>query len=500
MAARYILVLDGGSSAARCLVFDDRAEVVGSSAREWTYRTEKDAPAMARSFDPDGLWRTFSSLAGEAVRGAGIEGGQVSAVAVTSQRGAVAFLDNAGKEVYVGPNLDLRAVFEGAEMDEEFGDRLYRQTGHRPAFLFAPAKLKWFQRQCPEAYARISRVLTLADWLVMRLTGEVASEATLAGEAGLLDIQGRTWCSGLLSELGVVSSGVPLADPGTVVGRVTGDAASDTGLAPGTPVAVAGADTQCGLLGMGATDEAQVGVVAGWSTAIQMVTAQPVLPPGGKTWTGCSLARDSWVLESSAGDAGNSFRWLTETLCGSGPGGFQEMDALAQDVEPGAEKAMAYLGPSRMDAAVSGMRWGGILFPVPMTFSGMDRGQLARSALEAIAYAVRANLEQAEDVAGVRAADLLLGGGMTRTAAFATVLTDVVGRQIGLSPAHNVTALGAYLCASTSLGDFSSLEEASSSVRARLEVLTPDPAASAEYGDHYQRWNELAAGLEELPL
>ena len=39
-------------------------------------------------------------------------------------------------------------------------------------------------------------------------------------------------------------------EPGTVVGEVTEDAAAETGLAPGTPVVVGGADTQLGLVGM----------------------------------------------------------------------------------------------------------------------------------------------------------------------------------------------------------------------------------------------------------
>ena len=42
-----------------------------------------------------------------------------------------------------------------------------------------------------------------------------------------------------------------MADPGTVVGEVTAEAAAQTGLRPGTPVVAGGADTQLGLLGAG---------------------------------------------------------------------------------------------------------------------------------------------------------------------------------------------------------------------------------------------------------
>ena len=75
-----------------------------------------------------------------------------------------------------------------------------------------------------------------------------------------------------LDDLELINNPIPLVRAGTIVGYVTPSGAIDTGLLPGTPVAVAGADTQCGLLGMGILDNHQVGIVAGWTTPLQMVT------------------------------------------------------------------------------------------------------------------------------------------------------------------------------------------------------------------------------------
>ena len=61
----------------------------------------------------------------------------IDAVAVTSQRQAVAFIDGDGGTVYVGPNTDLRAVFEGAAIDDQIGEVVYETTGHLPSMLFA---------------------------------------------------------------------------------------------------------------------------------------------------------------------------------------------------------------------------------------------------------------------------------------------------------------------------------------------------------------------------
>ena len=499
MSSRHILVLDAGSSGPRCIVFDDDARAVGCRSGEWSYFNEDDVPVLSRAFDPSALWRDVCRLISDTLAAARISPGQVAAVAVTSQRQATVFLDKDSREVYAGPNTDLRAVFEGGAIDEDMREAVYNTTGHLPSLLLAPAKLRWFQTHRPNAYDRIASAVSLADWAVWRLTGFLVAEPTLAAELGLLDIRSREWCTALLDEMGLRGNTIPLVEAGTVVGKVTAAASKETGLAQGTPIAVAGADTQCGLLGMGVAERHQVGVVAGWSAPLQMVTPEPVLSPEARTWAGCFLD-DQSVLESSCGDVGASYRWLGRALFTGPDDRFDEMDKIAGAAPLGCEEAIAFLGPSRMDVANVGMQMGGLMFPVPLTFSDLDRAHLVRASLEAAAYAIRANLEQIEDLAGVPAETVTVGGGMTRTTTFARIVADVVGRETTLSLYPNVSAVGAYLCARTALGDFASIQEASASVRSRLQAIEPDPLAAAEYEDLYQQWVELSGKLRELGL
>ena len=501
MADRYTVVLDAGTSSPRCFLFDHNGAVVASRQGEWRFASTPDDSPLARELDAEAVWSCFCDLIGGCLQDAGAAKGEVSAVTATSQRQGVVFLDVHGSEVYAGPNTDLRAVFEGGAIDQELGGRVYETTGHTPSMLFAPAKLRWFQAQRPEAYDRIAVVLTPADWLVWRLSGVLVSEPTLAGEAGLLDLTTRGWCSDLLREMGLVDNGhVPLHKAGTTVGTVTKKAARQTGVPAGTPVAASGADTQCGLLGLGVTGTGEAGVVAGWSAPLQIVTDTPILSPLGHTWAGCHLSADKWVVESSSGDAGNGYGWLAETLYGRDGDPFRQMDAAAHEVPVGSEGALAFLGASRMDMSAVGLKQGGLFFPVPLTFAGTGRGHLARASLEAIACAIRANLEQAEQVARTTAAPIALGGGMTRTRSFTRILTDVLGRDIDVARAPQVSAVGAYLCASTAIGEFSSLEQAAQSARAMLTTSEPDPVDASEYESHYERWAEMAGRLDRIAL
>ena len=141
-----------------------------------------------------------------------------------------------------------------------------------------------------------------------------------------------------------------------------------------------------------------------------------------------------------------------------------------------------------------------LIFPVPLAYSDIGRGHMVRASLEAAAYAIRANVEQIEELADVRTSSITVGGGMTRTTTWTRILTDVLGRSIGMSPTTQTSSLGAYLCARTALGDYGSLAEASQSVRPHIRTIDPDARNAAEYEDHYARWLEMSGRLGGLDL
>lgn len=497
MSGRYLLTLDVGTSGGRCVIFGVRGRLVALKSRPWSYLTAGEISPLAREFDPHILWSTLCQLVSEALKSKALSPREIAAVSVTSQRQGVVFLDKEGVELYAGPNLDLRAVSEGATIDERLGSKVYEITGHLPSFFFAPAKLRWFQVHQPDIYSRVVRVLTLADWVIWKMTGILVSEATLAGEAGLLDLKLRSWCNGLLEEIGLSPiEEVPIGQAGKVVGSLSGFAASRCGIREGTPVVLAGADTQCGLLGMGVVREGEVGIVAGWSVPLQMVTLHPILSSETKTWAGLYLLPQLWVCESNAGDMGNTYQWVNGLLFGSRRDGFSRMERLIEKVPPGSEGTLAILGQSKMDMGKLGMREGGFIFPVPLTFSPVKKGHVARAALESFAYTIRSNLHQLEEVSGQRAKSISIGGGMTKSQACIRILADVLGREIRVSPIPQVSALGGALCAATGAGFYSSLEEAAST--RRLKVVEPDPAATIEYEDCYNRWMDASRALEEM--
>ncbi len=495
MSERYIVVVDAGSTRIRCYVFDSNGKAVAERSAAWSY-VEPELPSpYVWELDAERVWDSIARLIAECVGASKVEARRIAAIAATSQRQGVVFLDREDGVLYAGPNTDIRAIFEGAAIDDANGEQVFEVTGRLPSLLFTAAKLRWFSQHKPEVYERIDRVITLADWLRWKLSGELVSETTLAAEAGLLDVRKREWCAGLFNELGVKDIfAVPIEKAGTVVGSVRREVADDIGVPAGLPVVVCPADTQCGLLGLGVNRVGQVGIVAGWSIPLLTVTEEPIFDKERRIWTGCHVGQGLWSLESTCGDAGNSYRWLADTVWEGRADPFDSMDKAGGDISAGSDGVLAFLGASRMDMSRIGLQTGGFSFPTPLTYSGIGRGHLTRAALESIAYAARANLEQLECVGGFHASKVAVGGGMIGTSTWVEMLPNVLGRPVEVANSENVTAAGAYVSTTAALDGHDSLVELAEA-SADTKTFPPTAVGTAEYDDHYQRWMEMGEHL-----
>ena len=77
---------------------------------------------------------------------------------------------------------------------------------------------------------------------------------------------------------------------------------------------------------------------------------------------------------------------------------------------------------------------------------------------------------------------------MTRSSTFRQILPNALGRPISMLREPDVTATGSAMIARTTLGEYSSLAEAAIALSHHAHTIEPDPAAAAEYQDHYEHW------------
>ena len=500
MSDKYVLAVDAGSTGARCLITDLKGNLVSLGQEKWAYVTPRDVSPLAREFNPQLFWRIICRAIRKAIGKAHINPADIIGVSATSQREGTVFLDKEGRELYAGPNIDLRALSEGMLIDNEFGEEIYSLTGHKPSFLFVPAKLKWFEANRPEIYHRIAKVLTVSDWIIYKLSGEPVGEVCGANELGLVDLRERKWSNKLQGLLKLPEGIYPrLGEAGDLVGMVSHRAALESGLPQGIAVSLSTPDTQCGLIGLGIKEEGEAGIIAGWSAPIQMVTDKPILDSQARLWTGCYVLR-KWVLESNAGEAGSIYYWIKEVMFGRSKleRVYGLMDRLAQQAPAGAEGTLAFLGPEAMNMTRLGLKYGGFLFPLPLNTADIRREHLIRGMLENLCFAIKANCIQLEESSGLKIKKISLGGSLAKSECLAQILPAVLNFPVSLPDFTEVSALGAAICAATGAGIYSCLEEAINAMKAKDKIIEPEPLTASEYAEYYQKWEATGKWLEKL--
>lgn len=505
MPANYVLAIDIGSSSVHCLVTNLTGQVISLCHTEWNYDSPCDIAPLGKEFDPDTLWNIVCQSIRRSVRDAGISSRDIVSVSATSQREGMVLLDKEGEALYAGPNIDLRALMEGISIDSEFRKEIYSITGHTPSFLFAPAKLKWFEANHPETYRKIATVLTISDWIIFKLCGERVSEISGASELGLIDLREGSWSSKLQALLhlphGIYAELLPAGSP---VGRVIPQSAAETGLLQGTPVALGAPDTQCGLIGMDIKESGQTGVVIGWSAPVQMVTDKPVFDPEAKIWTSCHVLPERWILESSVGEAGNAYRWLKEIMFSQDESSksdgeiYDLMDHMARQSPASTDGVLAFIGPAAMDMSHLSLRYGGFLFPVPLSANSINKGHLIRATLENLSFAIKANCHQIEQVSGQKIKGITIGGGLARSRFLAETLPSVLDLPVSVPEITDVSGLGAAMCAAVGSGAYSTLEEAIDTMKPKSRIFQPDKSSALEYNECYQRWISTSEWLLKM--
>ncbi len=495
---KFILVLDAGGGGGRAFVVDVNGRCWATSHREWTYQYPGDARPLGVEFAPDEFWRILCEVSRDVMTQYRLDPEDIIAVSSTSMREACVIIDENGRELYAGPNRDARAIAEAGRQGDAYGEKTYRLTGHWPAPIFASARIPWLARHRPEVIERAAGLLMMNDWILFKLSGKTASEPTNAAESGLLDINSLNWSTELADILNIPARlFVPIHKPGTVIGEVNEQAAEQTGLPAGTPVVVGGADTQCGLLGSGAVNIGDVGIVAGTSTPVQIVMNKPIIDPEGRTWTCPYLLDNTWVVESNAGATGISLKWFRDSfyqtemaMAGASSGNLYALITEEANESPiGSNGVLAYIGPQIMNARVFKALPGGftVMQPLDMLNESNGRSDFARAILESNAFAVRGNLEQVIQVAGLEPASIRVCGGSAKSEFWIQMLADVLGKTILVPLIKEGSAMGAAVCAAAGVGIYGDLDTAMERM-IRYSSVTPQASLYSEYTEAYRRW------------
>jgi L-xylulokinase len=389
-------------------------------------------------------------------------------------------------------SLDTRAAGLVAEWEASgVADQAEAICLQRPWAAQTPALLAWMAKHRPEAMARAAHVLMCKDLVTHALTGEIVSEVSDMGGAGLLRLPDNAYDDALLEAYGLVEAKALLPElhwPVDIVGQVSVGAAGRTGLAAGTPVVAGLFDVLASAVGAGVTRPGQASIILGtWSINQAVVEA-----PAAGIFMSAPLSPGRFMAMENSATSATNLEWLAHNLLAhdirAGKGGFALADALAEAAPPKADGPLyhPYLyGASRDPAARAG--WFGL--------AGWHNGaDMLRALFEGVAFAHLAHLAKLED-SGVGTGDITLSGGGAKSPLWPQMIADMLGRPVKVAAEKETGALGAAMAAAVGTGRYRDLDEAADAMVAPPRIVEPNPVMKDFYQRRFALWQAVEASL-----
>jgi xylulokinase len=495
VAEALFVGLDVGTSGVKAILVERSGRVAASATEPLTLSTPR--PGWAEQ-DPDAWWDA-ACAALRRLLGHGAGSG-VAAVGITGQMHSSVFLDGEGR--VIRPALlwcDGRTSAECAEItDRVGGEARLRDLASNPALEgFTLPKVLWLRNHEPAAWDRVSKVLLAKDFVRYRLTGALASEPSDASGTLMFDTARRRWSPEILDAVEVDAALLPdVGGSSEILGVVSTEAASRTGLAAGTPVVGGGADNACGAAGVGAVSAGEVVVSWGTSGTVLAPSAEPRVDPALRVHTFCHVAPDLWYLMGVVLSAGGAFSWYRDHLApelASVDDRDLRLGEEAAAVPPGADGVtfLPYLQGERTPHRNAMAR--GAFLGLSLAHG---RAHMTRAVLEGVCFALRDSVTILGEM-GVPSGTFLLTGGGARSPFLRRLQAEVYGVPVTTVNREEGPAYGAALLAAVGAGAFPDLAAAAAATLTRGEALEPESAAHARYDEPYRRFR--AAYAAALP-
>jgi glycerol kinase len=458
---KYVAAIDQGTTSTRFMVFDHGGNVIVVDQKEHRQIFPK---AGWVEHDALEIWTRTQEVVEGAMKVRGLQSADIAAIGITNQRETTVLWDkNTGEPIYNAIVWqDTRTDVVINELAKEGGqDRFRDKTGLPLATYFSGPKIKWILDNIPDARKKAENGELLFGnvdtWLMWNLTGREAhvTDVTNASRTMLMNLSTLDWDDEILKVIDIPRAVLPqIKSSSEIYGHVGAKHAS-----PLQDIPVSGdlGDQHAALFGQTCFSAGEAKNTYGTGCFMLMNTGEKPVPSkaGLLTTLGYKIGDQNavYALEGSIAITGALIQWLRDNL-----GLFQssiDVEALAKTVEdsggiyfvPAFSGLFAPYWKSDARGAIVGMT------------RYVNKGHIARAALEATAYQTREVLDAMEADSGVKLTSLKVDGDMVFNELLMQFQSDILNVPVVRPKVAETTALGAAYAAGLAVGFWKDFDE-----------------------------------------
>ncbi len=491
---KYAAAVDQGTTSTRFMIFDHGGNVVGIDQMEH----EQIYPQAGWvEHDPMEIWARTQDVIKGGLQKAGVSADEIAAIGVTNQRETTIVWDkNTGKPYYNAIVWqDTRTDRICNELAKDGGqDRFRPKVGLPLATYFSGPKIKWILDNVDGVRAAAERgdaiFGNIDTWEIWWLTGGPdggahVTDVSNASRTMLMNLETLDWDDEILSIMGIPRQMLPEIRPSSDP-NLYGTTPASGPLGTSIPVCGDLGDQQAALVGQTCYSPGEAKNTYGTGCFMLLNTGtEPVPSESGLLTTLAYKMGDEaavYALEGSIAITGALVQWLRDNLNLIETS--KDVEALAKTVE---DNGGIYFVPAFSGLFAPYWRSDARGVIVGLT-RYINKGHIARAALEATAYQTREVLDAMEKDSGVPLEALKVDGGMVYNELLMQFQADILGVPVIRPKVAETTSLGAAYAAGYAVGFWDDIE----SLRENWLVdRTWEPQMSEEERERlYQGWKK----------
>jgi xylulokinase/glycerol kinase len=481
-----IAVIDVGTTGCRTTLFDEKGDVKGVAYKEYdniylsSVGVEQNPTVWIES-----LLETMKGC----LLSANKRSDSIRAIILASQRATIIPVDKNGIPLRNAILwLDKRSLNECELIRSRINENIiYGKTGLRIDPYFSAPKILWIKEHQPEVYHDTYKFLTVHDYIIYNLTGEMITDQTQASRTMLFNIEDRCWDDEIFEILRIDRDKVPnVTITGTQVSELKHVVAKKTGFPKETPVLAGGGDQQLAAIGLGVIKEGRVNVTTGGGSFVLVHSDKSLRDKKMRVLCSISAIPDKWILEAGIFTAGSIYKWFKDTFgqvetilskeLKKSPYEILDMEVEADSYRPSGLVLLPHFAGSAAPYWDPFAR--GVLFNLTL---GTTRKDLIKAVLESICLEIKKNLLIIEEVSGKTIEEVYTGGGTSRSNLFNQIQANVYGKPVLRITNTEATSLGAAMIALTKLGLYKNLNDCASNMIKIESKMNPNYELTKKY-------------------
>ena len=379
---------------------------------------------------------------------------------------------------------DGRTTEETAYLNNVIGrDKLTEYTANIAFAGFTAPKILWMQKNEPELWAKVKKIMLPKDYLAYRLSGTFCTDYSDASGMLLMDVKNKCWSKEMMEICHVSREQLPdLYESYEVVGTLKEEIAAELGLSSEVKIIAGAGDNAAAAVGTGTVGANHCNLSLGTSGTL-FVSSDKFGVDEHNALHSFAHADGGYHLMGCMLSAASCNKWWMDEI-------------LKTKDYAGEQKGITTLGENQVFYLpyLMGERSPHNNPDARAMFVGMSmdttREDMTLAVLEGVAFGLRDSLEVARSL-GIRIDSSRICGGGAKSPLWRQIIAAVMNVKLEIIESEEGPGYGAAILAAVGCGTFDSVEHACAKLVKVIDTVDPDPELVQKYEEKYQKFRQL---------